>query len=406
MKRNSVICPRNDGAAIRALPFSAQLKTGDTTFYDRLSQAVERVPPEARKDLQGLCRMLHGAFPNDVVQALGSRLISGFQKPSRAENRSELDQRSPEPHPIDYDWRFNKATADSLARLTSSFGRVLCIGTPTVYHAIAERRRAGFLIDRNPFLACHLVQNENCNFIIENIEALSPNDIDGQFAAAILDPPWYPAVYERWLARTIPHIQSGGTIFVSLFRKFTRPEAERERLELLDRFAAIGEVSFAFFEAVYSTPRFEAEVLSRLNLPVLPDWRAADVVRIDLFPHITSWPFPCHPAESTMLWHRFLDDQQVIAVVYRDNDRGPITYSPAAPNISFELASVSGRDPGRTTIAVWTSRNRAAAATGTQRIIAVFCNHDSSIAKNDRASVHPVDERVTAHLANDLKFAF
>ena len=206
----SAIRLSDNGDGIRAFPLSVQSKTKDSFLYDQLSRALESEPTKSNRDLQGLCRSLHGAFPNEVAKALGKR-TSEFQKDGAPEQRSELDEDAPEPHPIDYDWRFSKVTADKLARLTASCGSVLCVGTPTVYHAIVERHGVGFLIDRNPLLAPYLAANDKRNFVIEDLDRVLPGDrrIPTRFAAAILDPPWYPAVYERWLARTIPFVRLG-----------------------------------------------------------------------------------------------------------------------------------------------------------------------------------------------------
>jgi len=377
-----------------------------SSYYDRLGRAIKAELAASHGDLQQLCRRLKGAFPADIARILGDQRATKFAVSQTAGRRSPFDLRSPEPHPIDYDWRFDEATANALARLAMDQGTVLCVGTPTIYDTIAEQGGSACLIDRNPLLYRSLFQTDRCRFIIDDIGAMLPTDsrIGGLFSAAILDPPWYPHQYELWLARTIPFIEPGGTLFLILFRELTRPDAHQERSDLLDRLATIGSLSYPDLEAVYSTPGFEAEVFSRLRLPPLQNWRAGDLVRIDLHPHVTSWPFPSRFAASDWAWHRFIVEGQVIAIADREHDDGPIEYFPPTPGNSFKLDSVSARDPRRGTISVWTSRHCAAAASGTQRIAAIlgFSHHTDKVLEPTVTT--SVDQDIVRRLAAELGF--
>ena len=64
------------------------------------------------------------------------------------------------------------------------------------------------------------------------------------------------------------------------FRELTRPAARSERAELLSKLNALGIATVLDVQAVYQTPPFEAELLAQSDLPALPAWRAADVVRV------------------------------------------------------------------------------------------------------------------------------
>jgi hypothetical protein len=341
-----------------------------SSFHHSLRRLVAEKHLTACTDLHQLCRGLRGAFPTDILAALGKH--RRFAAVEHAVPRSMLDLRLPEPHPVDYDWRFDGATAASLADLAMEHGAVLCVGTPTVYDAIGEANGRACLIDRNPLLVSFLRRTSGCRFIIDDIASIYPTDIrvDERFSSAVLDPPWYPYAYDQWLARTIPLMVAGGTIFLILFREFTRQNAEKERADLLNRLTAIGTISYPLDAATYSTPIFELEVLARLGVPRLTNWRAADVVKVELFPNVSSWPFEASIAAAAPKWRRFVVGDQVLAIEIRSRDNGPVTYSPPPPCVCYELESVSGRDPCRSKIAVWTSRNRAAAATGTERISA------------------------------------
>ena len=136
----------------------------------------------------------------------------------------------------------------------------------------------------------------------------------------------------------------------------TRPSAQVERDALIDRFCAIGKISSLPYEAVYATPPFEAEVLARLGLPVLPSWRAADLLQIELFPQAKNAPVPSQDWPLCD-WERFVLGDQVIALRHTPGDDGRVHFE-AEPSV--ELLSVSNRDPKRTHYTLWTSRSRAA----------------------------------------------
>jgi hypothetical protein len=100
-----------------------------------------------------------------------------------------------------------------------------------------------------------------------------------------------------------------------------------------------------------------------------------------------------------------LDGKQVIAVLDRKGDRHQIIYAPVASDQSYELTTVSARFPARKNIAVWTSRNRAASARGTERIRAVLSNRQGATSNDKHLSLLPTDQETVDRLSVDLNFS-
>jgi hypothetical protein len=351
-----------------------------------------KLPALSADQFQALCRDMRGAFPDVVRSSLAGVVEAGTA--ARLSERAEFDISGPEPNPVDFDWRFDGRTARRLAEtlLRRSNCEVLCMGAPTVYGAIRSLGGKAFLIDRNPLLARNLARE---TFLIADIstEDELAQRVDRKFDAAIIDPPWYGEAYNLWLARTLPLLRPGAGLSVVMFRELTRPGAKEQRAELLRRFEKVGRVIAEEFEAVYSTPPFEEEVLLRLGLPSMPSWRAADVLKIQPYTQPDLSVF--HPFFWPMnRWERFTLGGQVIAVKDIPDDDGPLQIASEFP---AAIKTVSQRDPARTLYTVWTSRSTAAVVKGTKRLAAILRN--SREVKIDQS-----DLRVATQLSHELGF--
>lgn len=359
------------------------------------AHSLGKLPVLSAEQFQALCRDMQGAFPDLIQRSLNGVVEHGGGATSSS-SRAEFDICGPEPNPVDFDWRFDQRTALRLAEtlIGASNREVLCVGAPTVYGAIQSLGGKGFLIDRNPLLARNLTPGTYCIADISTEEMLDLQ-FGHKFDAAIIDPPWHPEAYGLWLARTQPLLRAGADVFVTMFRRFTRPGALEERAHLLERFEKLGRVNGVPFEAVYSTPPFEQEVLLRLGLPNLPSWRAADIYKIALRrqPELSvfqpvAWP--------THKWKRYSLDGQVIAVKDIPDDEGKIQVVSEFPSC---IKTVSQRDPARSLYTVWTSRSCAAVVRGTKRLTAI-------LERSGEVPVEQSDLQAASQLARDLGFQF
>ena len=188
------------------------------SYEDRLSSTIADISTNAFVSFQELCRALRGAFPVDVLPFLNNAQRSLTEREVRSTIHSPINSMLPEPHPIDFDWRFDSLTARFLASVAMRLGNVLCVGTPTVFEAVYEAGGSALLVDRNPSLLALFVQIDNCSIerVLTSIYQVFLYFRISLFNAAVIDPPWYPQTYERWLARTLPFVQPNGTLFLKL----------------------------------------------------------------------------------------------------------------------------------------------------------------------------------------------
>lgn len=358
--------------------------SGLRDYDSRLADAVS-VAAATATTFEDLCHRVCGAAPKDILQHISEADLNRLEELRTEPLPSRLDSRIPEPHPIDYDWRFDGPTAETLANIARRFDNVLCVGTPTVFDLIAQAGGRASLVDRNPFLAKALTQTRSSRLFLDEISHV--NLLPGTFDAAILDPPWYPPIYDAWLSKVIPALRPGGSVFLVMFRNLTRPSAQDD-LELLSRHLAnVGEVSVLSSAATYITPRFEVETLQRQHLPLLSAWRQGDILQVNLSSAVKSWPrinnIEAPPKRS---WRRFLLGNQVVMTAINPGDDGPIAHRGIeGREAPFELMSVSDRDPRRLRVNFWTSRNKGAEVTGIERVAAIL----SEIAESPKGQHQP-----------------
>lgn len=372
-------------------------------YAARLAEAVS-VAVRAATSIEDLCRRTCGAPPSDVLSYVIKAEFERFQKESTRPVLSSLEERIPEPHPIDYDWRFDHVTIETLTSMTRRFEHTLCVGTPTVFDSIARSHRQVTLVDRNPFLAKGLSETAFTKLFLNEIESVALPS--GKYDAAILDPPWYPAMYDSWLNKVIPAIKPGGTIFLILFQELTRPTASHELHVLLNRLDRLGAITIFPRAATYVTPNFELETLRRQCVPDLYAWRQGDILQLDLPAAGKS-----RPSDRWMLqkpqWRRFLLAGQVVATTICSRDNGPFDYQDLESAESpFELTSVSDRNVSRRAVNIWTSRNRGARATGIERAATMLAAIAESPAGQSHPKLTPTTSELVSfhHLLRDIGF--
>ena len=69
---------------------------------------------------------------------------------------------------VDFDWRFQKDTAERLFGMLARFGRVACIGAPTVFSLLSKVRRTDILIDQNPTISTRLVVRRGGSIAVQS----------------------------------------------------------------------------------------------------------------------------------------------------------------------------------------------------------------------------------------------
>lgn len=343
----------------------------DVSYHGRIERQVISTINRGEVALESICRSCKGAFPSDVLSAIGrlgtpARIALVNELLPGAPDSHSLSRLFPEPHPVDFEWRFNEETALSVAKYVSGIGgRVACLGTPTVYRHLAAQGADSVLVDRNPFLPRYLSESSSNRVVTADLRFRASTCGIGKFDVIVLDAPWYLEYVKTWLLRALELANKGATIILTLFPELIHPSGRQERANLVRLLKCLGSSSNFTTGAVYETPLFETETLRALGLPPLPRWRTAELVVVRL-----SFPIPMFqvtpPKEDR--WIRFLLGTQVVALRESGAVRRPLSIRPPYANGSFVLLSVSAGDPVRGHINLWSSRNRCMQVSGLETV--------------------------------------
>lgn len=344
-------------------------------YRGRVLQAITDAISNGASTLTSICRHCHGAFPPIVRDLIAHTMVGHASIPHRAwldEDPGMYDSAlpaMPEPHPVDYEWRYTAGTADSLAEyLMQSGKRICCFGTPTVFWRLRHHGADATLFDRNDGLVQYLRPEDRAQI---HLQDLLRSDSGMQFKSGgntkydvvLLDPPWYVDHMVIWIAKALQFLRPGGHLVLTLFPGLIRPTAVDERAQIMSVLESLGRVTFLPFSALYTTPLFEHETLGAFGLGDLGQWRSADLVSVAV--QNPMFPLP-HGETHEERWVKVQLGTQVVAVrqgIVTADDRRGLRFEAPESDGSFLLKSVSARDPVRKSVGVWTSRNRALVAT-------------------------------------------
>lgn len=266
----------------------------------------------------------------------------------------------PEPHPLDFDWRFDECTVIELSKILPHSRPILAVGCPSIARHLQRTARKVILVDRQPF---------QC--VRDQIEA----DID--YGAplvrgcnyAIVDPPWYPDQFSQWTAWAANCVGDGGTVFASIWPGETRPSAERELKAALEWIESWATVVQHGYSPKYEMPLFEliAQQSSQSGkLANSPRSGMLIEIKVKALP-----PVPLTPSKSQNWLRLILNDYQ-IALQMREDWRSPpsLLQIPGANGRLWPF--VSRRAPERYLIDLWSSRNEVGEVQGVELLAGVM----------------------------------
>ncbi len=329
----------------------------------RLSAELNELPDQCTLDEVFLAA--RGAFPSDVLanrpeSPVGLRIAQLLRDVEDSPPHSSAH----EPHPLDFDWRFDQRTQVALTRLLNGMRekRIVCLGTPTIAYRLAGLGHQVVLIDNNALADARPDSLEVLTGDVACALALGAADL------VVVDPPWYPDQMTRWLQLAVELLSVGGQLWTSMFGELLRPRAATERTELMTELERIGQVEVDRDLLRYETPRFEYEALKAQGILLGRPWRRADLVRFvlkteprsdlggDRFDHRRS------PASvDGPVWDSFRICGQSVRTRLRGDTVAGAPLAQLSGCVGFVLPTVSMRDPRRAEIDVWSSRNRVAA---------------------------------------------
>jgi hypothetical protein len=368
-------------------------------------QVQERLRAAARNRMTTLREFAiaaRGAFPMDVALHLQTLDVKPHME--RDTDGYRGPRYDPELHPLDGEWYFTGETAKRLSSLVQGTD-VLCLGTPTVAVALATSGVDVVLVDRNIAVARRFRPlPSRLRLIVAEATTLV---VRRAFDTVIFDAPWYEPEILSWMAAATNRVRPGGVVLFPLFPELLRPAAMAERARILASAEKYGTVTLEEGEVRYDTPLFETRALEAAGVVLDGPWRQADLVRlrVDALPVYkpsfqSSWE--CHSQDAD--WDTFVIGPQVVKLRRSAIASAHTHYLGHALGVienlgGYDYASVSRREPNRSAIDLWTSRNRVAAVhehalvkAALQSLSATWTLHPSTLAKSSQLSQRDAKE--------------
>jgi hypothetical protein len=258
----------------------------------------------------------------------------------------------PDPHPLDFDWRFDAPSIESLVRRIPK-GRALLLGCPSVAEPLANAGHEVTLIDWQPMPSLSR-GIEHIRADLQSNELIGPG---GHFDTVILDSPWYTDYLRTWLEQAHYSIRPGGSIMFSLWPPQTRPSASSEASQILEYATSLGSTQLESNALRYVTPTFELEAASASGNTLGDGWRRGNLATVNVLnARRDRHSGGGRDDPSASIWRRYVFDRRQIALRV---PKGPPQGQPKLVSIvdGNVLADVSRRLPIRSKVDVWTSDN-------------------------------------------------
>ena len=379
----------------------------EDTYEAELTSRLSRELLNGRRDFSQLLMHAEGAYPTDVRTALRKLekagqihlTSSGFWEQSaiagepvktsafcdRPASLSVSDL--PEPHPLDFDWRFSGETLRSLCkRISARQGEpVAVLGAPTLYKYLVDSGMDAWLFDKNIHIITSLRESGYLSVI--ECDLFHFAEEPPRFSSALADPPWYMEHYRAFLDAASRMLLPGGQLFISVLPRLTRPSAAIDRFRILETAVELGfdlsEMNPAVLQ--YASPPFESEALRAESISV-KDWRTGD-----LFTFVRRMETPRRQvltgAKTTDRWESILLGNTTIKVRVQQASAEPFDYMGASHTGELRLRSVSRRSPARSRVNLWTSRNLALVVSNTTLVVAVLRKIEAGLSTTEALSI-------------------
>ncbi len=260
----------------------------------------------------------------------------------------------PEPHPLDFDWRFDSKTVAELSDLVYNGEPVLAVGCPSLAQHFNRTGREAVLVDRQPF-QCNKTQ------IVRDVN-LGGARVPG-FLTAIVDPPWYPEQVSTWIAWAANCVGAGGTVYASIWPNETRPSGETEYLTVRRWMESWSTVVQLDYQPTYEKPLFEsiAQRASQSDdMAKSPRVGRLLEIKVQVVPSLPMVP------SSNEKWLRFVINDYQIAIRMRDDEITLPSILQVSGADGWKWPFVSRRAPERSQIDVWSSQNEVGKIRGSK----------------------------------------
>ncbi|GGG59548.1 hypothetical protein [Hymenobacter glacieicola] len=340
----------------------------------RSASGMLSIKRETEKSLHQIIVESAGAYPVDVLAILNGLGIP-YCEDHRAYRTDTGKVTAPytassptlfaDPHPADYDWRFDEDTVLKLAdKLTTEAqgGNIALFGTKTVFLPLYKQGQAVTLFNKSKAILDDLRSAGYTQGLMECDLALPLPLYRNSYRVVLADPPWYLDYYRAFLWRAAELLTVEGTLYLSVLPELTRPGAKAERMLLLEAAAEAGMVltDQVVGALSYETPGFEQQSLNASGL-YCHNWRRGDL-----------WTFQKRLCNGLMGSVAIDEPQWVEYRVGRKRIKVKPSSPAASTHFSYRaadprgaiLTQVSRRSPFRKDIDVWSSDNHAYTVSG------------------------------------------
>lgn len=341
-------------------------------FEHRVDDWVRKLLIGGDPDFHDIIRALPGVYPTAALASLkrlyGKGLISSetFRmletQAKKGDNFLDIDSDLPLPHPVNFEWRFTRQTADDILEIIRPYrseasSQILYFGTPGVAYAALHQRNVepGIFIGEDNAVTRLLAKKNierDCPLKIKRCgEELEPEVA----STVIIDPPWYMDFIEPMLMAATHSVRMGGNIQFAMPSVGTARSTYRQRRQIFELAERIGldvdRVRQGFLR--YKTPFFEANALQAAGLSAFADWRCGDLVT---FVKRRSHPISLDTSSiNTPIWREAAIGRMRLYIGI-ESSQGSASLHSIVPNDI--LPSVSRNHRLRHKANVWTSGNR------------------------------------------------
>lgn len=299
---------------------------------------------------------------------ISQKTFHSISQDSKIFSSSELLENvpiSPQPHPLDFEWRFTDKTVINLAKYCLSISdpgdTIGLLGVPSLYRLVRYNNlnRKFFLFDKNP--VDQEVTVEYCASIPCDLGNYKM-DSCSMAKVVLMDSPWYPEYNRAFLWNASKICEKYGLILMVTPKEGTRPNIKEEWQDILNfsKYVGLGYLGVSPEKIVYDSPYFERNALRASGILNFPrDWRQANLSVFEKRVERSTQ----QPKIKSTEWHK--DSNSGIRIQKskgNNNFHDPRLISIVPNDI---LPSVSRRDPRRKRAKVWTHGNRIFDCKGT-----------------------------------------
>lgn len=343
-------------------------------------------------EVQGVCRRFRGqwSLTHEAViccRALG--LVTDEEFAVRLRHASEfvaqdVIPRLPDPHVRHFEWRFSigglkKLAAQTYADAPFLFGESIGALNAPLFGLFAWKLGITghiSIYDRNEKILdlASAVSNDSIHTSYFDASVPATMVLKGQHRLVVMDPPWFPEFYARYVGLLQSIIRHPARIYALVQPQLTQPCTLQERSSILRTFLDHNFVLVDYLpESVgYQLNQFEQVTFTAQKLTVKGEWNVGDVCVMH-----SMRPSSVPPSDGDDIpvdeWIDYHIGAQVVSV-----KREALTPTTQEAQPRFTLAcgngafpSLSAKDAREFEFNVWTSRNRVFATNRVDLVHAV-----------------------------------